>query len=530
MESPFTSSGHPCFSSQDKKEEAEALIQQLQKQLPHSSDAALAIGDFYSAHNKPDEALSEYRRALSDSRDNLKIKKRMLDLYLLTNQTQLAVNLDQELVKNAPKDVLVRVNHGRVLMAQGNSAEAINQLQKVVTDAADSPQAHYFLGKAYWQSGKMTQASAELQEALKDSTSEPMLPLVLEAIARVRLTLGDPASAQTYSAELVQKYPANPAYRRLLAETFVQQRQFDKAEAQILVAKQLAPNDPITRLNLAQIYSAEKKWSDAQKEFEVSLELDPHGTTTLGQYADFLVARNQSARAMAIVQHYVSTNANDGNGHQILGGLYLGEKNYSAAQTEFERAIELDPNNPQAYLRLGKVFELTSQMDPAIAQYQKALDLQPKHAPLATMIGNLYLQKGDLETARKYYGQALAADPNFPVANANMAWVDAQEGKNLDTALGMAQKAKSLMPEIPTITDTLGWVMYKRGSYDSAVPLLQECVQKSPDSAKFRFHLGMTLLKAGQTAKGREQLETALRMKLDPPDAEQARQAIGQLN
>ena len=165
---PFTSSGHPCFSARIRSEEAEALIRQLRKRLPHSSDAALAIGDFYSAHNKPDEALSEYRRALSDSRDNLKIKKRMLDLYLLTDQTQLAVNLDQELVKNAPKDVLVRVNHGRVLMAQGNSVEAISQLQKVVTDAADSPQAHYFLGRPYWQSGKMTQASAELQEALKD--------------------------------------------------------------------------------------------------------------------------------------------------------------------------------------------------------------------------------------------------------------------------------------------------------------------------------------------------------------------------
>ena len=166
-----------------------------------------------------------------------------------------------------------------------------------------------------------------------------MLPLALRRIARAAPDTGGSRKCPNLRCGVSAKYPANPAYRRLLAETFVQQRQFDKAEAEILVAKRLAPNDPITRLNLAQIYSAEKKWSDAQKEFEVALELDPHGTTTLGQYADFLVARNQSARAMAIVQHYVSTNANDGNGHQILGGLYLGEKNYSAAQTEFERAI-----------------------------------------------------------------------------------------------------------------------------------------------------------------------------------------------
>ena len=35
---------------------------------------------------------------------------------------------------------------------------------------------------------------------------------------------------------------------------------------------------------------------------------------------------------------------------------------------------------------------------------------------------------------------------------------------NLDVALGRAQKAKSLMPESPSITDTLAWVLYKKGN------------------------------------------------------------------
>ena len=263
----------------------------------------------------------------------------------------------------------------------------------------------------------------------------------------------------------------------------------------------------------------------------MTLQLDPHSTTALGLFADFLMAQNQSARGIALVQQYVSTNPNDANGHQILGVQYASAKNYSAAQTEFEREIQLDPNNMQAYLSLGKVFEAS--LDKAVLQShstRKHSIYKPKHAPLATMVGNLYLEEGNLETARKYYEQALSADPNFPVAIANIAWVDAQEDKNLDVALGMAQKAKSLMPEMPSITDTLGWVMYKRGSYDSAVPLLQDCVQKSPESAKFRFHLGMTLMAAGQKAKGKVQLETAMRMNLDTPDAQQARLALGRAN
>jgi tetratricopeptide (TPR) repeat protein len=147
------------------------------------------------------------------------------------------------------------------------------------------------------------------------------------------------------------------------------------------------------------------------------------------------------------------------------------------------------------------------------------------------MVGNLYLDKGDLETAGKYYERALQADPNFPVANANMAWVDAQQGKDLDVALGMAQKAKSMLPEVPSISDTLAWVLYKKGNYSGALPLFQDCVKKTPDSAEFRYHLGLVLLASGEKEPGKAQLQAALQLnKLRPEDKEQAKQALRETN
>ena len=515
------------LASQGRKDDAEALLEKLRKQLPNSAEAAVAIGDFYFQRKQTDQALVEYRRGLSASPTNLEIKKRMQDLYLTTGQTQLATVLDKELMKNAPKDVFVRINHGRLLMAQGQPQDAILSLQKVTSDAADSPQAHYYLAMAFWQNGDLGQTRTALMDALKVSQG---LPIALQALARLSLAQGNVSDAQIYAQELVQRFPAAPDNRQLLAETLARQGKLRPAEEQILVAKQLAPGDPAVHLNAAQIYNAEKKWPEAQKEFETALQLDLHNTTALAQLADFLTARNESAQALARVQQYVAANPNDANGHVILGALNFQSKNYGISQAEFERAIQLDPNNIQAYLRLGKVFEAQGQSELAIARYQKALDLQPKFAPLATMIGNLYLDRGDMETARKYYVQALAGDPNFAVAIANTAWVDAQEGKDLDVALGMAQKAKSLEPDVPSITDTLAWVMYKRGDYANAMPLLQECVQKSPDSAEFHYHLGMTLLASGQKTKGKEQLQAALRLNLNTANTQQARQALAQAN
>jgi Tfp pilus assembly protein PilF len=259
------------------------------------------------------------------------------------------------------------------------------------------------------------------------------------------------------------------------------------------------------------------------------MQLDPSNPAMLSPYADFLVARQQAPKAIALAQQFVDAHPSNAQGHLILGSLQFDSKNNSAAQAEFERAIQIEPNNVQGYLRMGRFYQEKNQPDAAIGQYEKALALQAKSAPLVTMVGNLYLEKGDLETARKYFARALEADPNFAVANANMAWVDALEGKDLDVALGLAQKAKSLMPEVPSISDTLAWVMYKKGNYSGAIPLLEDCVKKSPDSAQFRYHFGLALMAAGQKEPGKTQLQAALRMnKLGAADKEQAQQALGQ--
>jgi len=100
----------------------------------------------------------------------------------------------------------------------------------------------------------------------------------------------------------------------------------------------------------------------------------------------------------------------------------------------------------------------------------------------------------------------------------------------LDVALSLAQRAKQLMPELDSFTDTLGWVEYKKGSFATAVPLFEECVRRSPSSASYHFHLGMALISAGETRKAKQQLAAALNLKLQGDDAQQAREALGRLN
>lgn len=507
--------------------EAEALIGSLRSQLPKSVEAAIAIGDFYFQSKRADQALEEYRRGLTVSPRNLDVQRRIQDIYLSANQIQSAVALDQQLLKQAPKDAIVQVDHGRVLMAQGKTIEAITALQKVARDVADSTQAHYFLGMAFWQNGEFGQANSALLDALRVS---PDLPVVLSALVRLNLIEGNNTVAENYARDLVQKSPADPADRELLGQALAGQGHFKEAETEMLTADQLAPQDAFIHLSLAQIYKGEQKWADAEKEFDAAFSLNSRSEAILEQWTTFHVERNQAASAMARVSEYVRANPAEAKGHVLLANLDQELNDYAAARGELERALQVDPQFADAYVQLGRLSDKANQPGIAIKYYEKASQLNPNSAPLATMLANHYLDQHDLQSARRYYLKALSVDPNFAIANANLAWVDAEENRELDVALGMAQKAKSMMPDLPSITDTLAWVMYRRGDYTAAVPLLRDCVQKAPDSATFHYHLGMTLLAIGQKAQAKNQLESALHLNLVNTYAEMARRELTTLN
>jgi Flp pilus assembly protein TadD len=121
--------------------------------------------------------------------------------------------------------------------------------------------------------------------------------------------------------------------------------------------------------------------------------------------------------------------------------------------------------------------------------------------------------------------------PHDPLLQNNLAWVYAIEGQNLDQALSLATQAKQAAPDLIPINDTLGWIQYRKGNYPVAVGLLSDVVQKVPQSAEYRYHLGMALSGAGQKDKAKEELSKALQ--LAPPlshdDAKQAQDTLAKL-
>ena len=97
-------------------------------------------------------------------------------------------------------------------------------------------------------------------------------------------------------------------------------------------------------------------------------------------------------------------------------------------------------------------------------------------------------------------------------------------------ALQLAQMAKEALPDDPRVSDTLAWVLYKRGVYERAVTLLQDSAAKLPENPTVHYHLGMAYSKVGNKPEAKKALTTAVASTRPFREQADAKRALAELN
>lgn len=84
------------------------------------------------------------------------------------------------------------------------------------------------------------------------------------------------------------------------------------------------------------------------------------------------------------------------------------------ARAAFDKAIQDDPQNPEAYFARGfNILSESSHLDAAIADFNKAIELNPKYARSYLMRGRAYESLGDDVHAKADRDKALELEPKI---------------------------------------------------------------------------------------------------------------------
>jgi len=243
----------------------------------------------------------------------------------------------------------------------------------------------------------------------------------------------------------------------------------------------------------------------------------------------------QTDKAITAANLQITKVPDDSGFYDLLATLLFQEKkDLVAAQAALEKSIALDKKNTDAIMKLGQVEAANGHMDDAIAVYQQATKDYPQDADFYVLLGQFYQSRQDWAKAEVSYQKALTIRREDPLASCNLAYVMLRRGGDLDIALSLAQSARRALPHSADVADTLGWIYYQKGAYRSAIDTLQGALalsheNKTPDSPRYHYHLGMAYAKSGKIANARKELQKMLRMSPESSDAEDARKQLSRL-
>jgi tetratricopeptide (TPR) repeat protein len=116
--------------------------------------------------------------------------------------------------------------------------------------------------------------------------------------------------------------------------------------------------------------------------------------------------------------------------HTTLADTYLYfDWNFTKAEAEFRKAIELNPNYPTAHQWYSELLFCTGRFDQSIAQAKRAVELDPQGAPVNYSFGVAYYYARRQDEAIEQFRRALQIDPDYAAAHRDLFWAYVENGK-----------------------------------------------------------------------------------------------------
>ena len=195
-------------------------------------------------------------------------------------------------------------------------------------------------------------------------------------------------------------------------------------------------------------------------------------------------------------------------------GMELADRGWlDQALREFNRAIELDEQDPFPRINRASVYMEQGRMLEALEDLLTALRLAPDDPTTHYHLG-VFLTRHGLELGKRELQTSLAQDPDQVDAMLHLGATHADLGE-FDAAETAIRAALDADPEDPWANRELGVLYLDRGQVHDAIDLLRKARDASPEWSDVEVDLGLAYLQAGFLDRAEQSLSSAI---LSEPD------------
>jgi tetratricopeptide (TPR) repeat protein len=526
---------------------------------PNSVDVHITRGNFFFASGDNEEGEKEYRRAIELSKEkediriflaqhylfqgrieesekelnslikemnSLKARKVLAEIKLDTGKTEEAKSEVKAILRENEKDPDGTYLKGRIALAENRLDDAKALFGEVIKQVPAKSQARLFQGITETMLGRADAGKKEVEEAVRLDPGNVRARLLL---GNIHLKNNDPVAAEKEAIEVLRRNPANFQASLLYGDAYLLRKDWMKSEQVYGMIIRQMPKSPVGYFKMGLSKKMQRKPAEAASYFSRAMERNPGDITTTSEFILTLADSGQVDKARSVLGEYLAKEPKNPRVWEMAGRFHVASRKPGEAESAFLKAVELDPKSPQLLYDLGVLYASQKKFPEAEAKLKAAVEKDDRNVSARTMLGVVLQSQGKIEDANRHYRRILEIDPKNALAANNLASNLADHGGNLDEAIRLAQVAQVATPENPVIWDTLGWLYYRKGLIESAIPLLSEAARKLDKNAVVRYHHGMALAKTGKKREAVRELNAALSLDPNFPEAGEARKVLENL-
>ena len=241
----------------------------------------------------------------------------------------------------------------------------------------------------------------------------------------------------------------------------------------------------------ASIRSSGNDVKGAEADLLEALKLDPENTNIQLQYANLLWHNKREAEAHKIYSSILARDPKNRFAIEALGYLSREEGDNKAAERYFTQLAEISPDDYVPYLALGDLYTSTGDFPRANTNYERANSLQPQNAMIIGNAANAAIQANRFELAANWIKRATGPLQDDPHILRERERVLFHQGKYEESAR-LGYRVLQVLPNDRNASVYLAYDLYNLGRYDDVLAVTSRysaLLPKEPNFPLLRGHI-----------------------------------------
>jgi tetratricopeptide (TPR) repeat protein len=484
-----------------------------------------------AAEERFEEAIASFGKALESDPDHAPTLFSLAGALAAAGRTAEALGHSSRAVELDPANSWYRDQQGRLLVSLEKYDEALALLEETVAGpSAFDPDDYRMLAILYYRKGRTDDALAVLDSA---RVRIGPAPEIVEMKRGLLIEAGRIDEAVALTEAYIATAPYDEENRLALAEIYAYQRKDSLHGAMLRQVVEINPDNETALTALVDFYRARGQTSlslAALRQLftvpDVPLDRKIERFEVLAQNTNLYRSHFFEIGALAltlvteypgearVVELYADHAVRGGDAEGALQtiksrlerpgptlGLYLKAIEIEAylqrpdsVAVWSERALRSYPDEIQIYLLRASALQYMKRPREARKTLSAALRVATTdslRSEIHGATGTLWHEEGNDKKTFAAYEKALACNADNALVLNNYAYFLTIAGRQLDRALGMAQRAVKLKPGMASYLDTWAWVLFKTGDAAEARRVMQQALPLDMEqSAELMIHYG----------------------------------------